>query len=216
MTTGYENVAFGTHAGQTVTTARQSSFFGAYSGFNATGERNTFLGAYAGNDAGAGTSNVGIGYRAGAGASGTGLGNGNVAIGQFAMEIPGAVGGCIAIGGWAGRYADNNRQVFIDTNDRTNIAGARDSGLIYGKGEATPATQVLHFNASTRLGRAGNLVADLPTAAVGFRGFRSHVIDSSVAYATGNLGVTVVGGGNKTVPVVCVTDDGSVYRWAIG
>lgn len=216
LTTGYENAAFGVHAGQSQTTGRQSTFLGAYSGYNITTQvGNTFVGYFAGNCAGLGAgsanNNVGIGFQATKGATASGVGDYNVGAGYLALSEMAGVGSCIGIGPWAGRYANNNRQVFIDTVDRTNIAGEQDSGLVYGKAENTAQTQVLHLNANTRLGWKNATVAQLPAASSTYQGFRAHVTDASVAYTSANVGSTVAGGGANTVPVFC-----NGTNWVIG
>lgn len=216
LTTGYENAGLGVHAGQAQTTGRQSTFIGAYTGYNVTTQiGNTFVGYYAGNCAGlgAGSANycVGVGFQATKGATASGTGDYCVGVGYLALSEIAGVGSVIGIGPWAGRYANNNRQVFIDTIDRANIAGEQDSGLIYGKAENTAQTQVIHLNAGTRVGWASATVAQLPAAAVGFRGYRAYVTDASVAYTSANIGTTVAGSGANVVPVFC-----NGTNWVIG
>ncbi len=216
LTTGYENAAIGVHAGQSQTTGRQSTFAGAYSGYNITTQvGNTFVGYYAGNGAGLGAGsanyNVGVGFQATKGATASGVGDYNVGAGYLALSEMAGVGSCIGIGPWAGRYANNNRQVFIDAIDRANIAGEQNSGLIYGKAENTAQTQVLHLNAMTRLGWAGATVSQLPAASSTYNAFRAHVTDATVAYTSANVGSTVAGGGSNVVPVFC-----NGTNWVIG
>ena len=216
LTTGYECAGFGTHAGQNVTTAKQGTFVGAYSGFNlATNNGATFVGYSAGANAGLGAATpdyvVGVGHSACKGAAASGVGAYSVGVGYLALGEMAGVGSCIGIGPWAGYYANNNRQVFIDTNLRANIGECQNNGLIYGKGESTPQTQVIHLNAGTRLGWGSATVAQLPAAAAGFKGYRAYVTDASVAYASANVGSTVAGGGANCVPVFCTGT-----AWVIG
>jgi len=195
LTTGYWNTVIGVHAGQNLTTAAFSTFLGANAGFYA----------------GTADSNTAVGYQALQGTV-SGLGANNTALGFRALGDINASASCIGIGYAAGKYADNPRQVFIDNADRTNIAGCQNIGLIYGKGETTAAAQVLHLNANVRIG-AGNapVVAGLPAAAAGYKGFRGYVTDASVAYTSANVGSTVAGGGANTVPVFC-----NGTNWVIG
>ena len=195
LTTGYWNTAIGVHSGQSLTT-------GAYC---------TFLGAQAGYNGITADSNTAVGYQALLG-TGSGLGANNTALGFRALGDINTAASCIGIGYAAGKYANNARQVFIDNQDRANIAGCQHIGLIYGKAETTAAAQVLHLNAQTRIG-AGDapVVAGLPAAAAGYKGYRGYVTDATVAYISANLGSTVAGGGSNCVPVFCTG-----AAWVIG
>jgi hypothetical protein len=216
LTTGYENVGAGTHAGQSITTGIQNTLLGYSAGFNVTTQGgNTFVGNSSGSNAGlGGTSqfNTALGRDSLRGTA-SGLGQLNVGIGYFALRDINTADQCAALGPYAGRYANASRQLFVDTGgDRTNIANCQNIGLIYGKGETTAAAQVLHLNAQVRIG-AGDapVVAGLPAAASGYKGYRGYVTDATVAYTSANVGSTVAGGGSNTVPVFC-----NGTNWVIG
>ncbi len=197
-TDGYQNAAFGTHAGGGIVSGIGNAIFG-YAGGSATkalGNFNALHGSEVAGGAGAATvgqQNVGVGYRA--------LYNINTA-----DQV-------VALGPYAGQYANASRQLFIDTggSSRANLAAQQDSGLVYGKGETTAQTQVLHFNAAVRVGWGTATVAQLPAAGAGLRGFRAWVGDASVAYTSANVGSTVAGGGANAVPVFC-----NGTNWVIG
>jgi len=195
LTTGYENTAVGVHSGQYLATGAANVFVGYTAGFNSTG-----------------TANYNVGVGVGALAATAGVGSGNVALGYRSLYSINTADQCIGIGYFAGRAAGASRQLFIDNVDRgVTLAAAQDSGLIYGKGESTAQTQVLHFNAATRVGWGSATVAQLPAAAAGLKGFRAWVGDATVAYTSANVGSTVAGGGANTVPVFC-----NGTNWVVG
>lgn len=195
ITSGYENAALGTHAGGGITTGTGNVHVGCYAG-GATTTPGNF--------------NVVVGNGAATG-NGATTGNGHVAIGYRALYSVNTADQCVGVGYFAGQWANASRQLFIDNVSRANIAGAQDSGLVYGKGESTAQTQVLHFNAATRVGWGSATVAQLPAAAAGLKGFRAWVGDASVAYTSANVGSTVTGGGSNAVPVFC-----NGTNWVIG
>lgn len=190
VTTGYQNTALGTHAGGGITTTSNNTAIGyaAGSATKALGEWNTLIGS----EAAGGTGGASVGAR-------------NVLVGYRAGYNINTADDVVAIGTNAGQFANASRQLFIDSNggNRANLAAAQDSGLVYGKGESTAQTQVLHFNAATRVGWGSATVAQLPAAAAGLKGFRAWVGDASVAYTSANVGSTVAGGGANAVPVFC-------------
>jgi hypothetical protein len=215
LTTGYENTAIGVHSGDDLTTGIQNTLLGYSAGFSlSTQAGNTFVGHGAGSNAGLGgasANNVSVGRDALRGTA-SGVGQNNVAVGYFACRDINTADQVVGIGPWAGRYANASRQVFIDTADRSNIANSQNIGLIYGKGEATAAAQVLHLNAQVRIG-AGDapVVAGLPAASAALRGFTGFVTDASVAYTSANVGSTVAGGGANVARVFC-----NGTNWVIG
>lgn len=118
---------------------------------------------------------------------------------------------CLGVGYAAGKYANADYQIFIDTLDRANLANEQDVGLIYGQVGATAPVQQLRINAVVRLGWGAATVSQLPAASATYRGYRGHVTDASVAYTSANVGSTVAGGGSNTVPVFC-----NGTNWVIG
>lgn len=189
LTTGYENIGIGVHAGDSLT----------------TGVGNTFVGFDSGSNTITKNFNVAVGHQA-MNASGE-TGSGNVAVGYRALGSINTADQCLGLGYFAGRYANNSRQVFIDVVDRTNITNAQNVGLIYGKGESTAIAQVLHINALTRIGPPSVTVATLPAAAAGLAGYRAFVTDANAT----TFASIVAGGGSNGVPVYC---DGT--NWRIG
>jgi hypothetical protein len=229
--TGYASTAIGYQALYSTTTGRRNTAVGVYALTSATeGFENTAVGVHAGQYLTAGDSNTFVGYAAAFNSNGvcnyntavgvsalagtaSGLGSQNTAIGFRALFGINTADQCVGIGSYAGQFANASRQLFIDTqaSTRANLAAAQDSGLIYGKGESTAQTQVLHFNAATRVGWGSATVAQLPAAAAGLKGFRAWVGDASVAYTSANVGSTVAGGGANAVPVFC-----NGTSWVIG
>jgi hypothetical protein len=213
-TTGRRNTGVGTYALQLLTTGYQNTAMGVHAGNGLTaGLANTFIGYAAGGTSTAPLNfNVAVGSEAFVG-SGATTGSSCVAIGYRALQNINTADSVIGIGAFAGKYANASRQVFLDAGgDRTNIANCQNIGLVYGKCETTAAAQVLHLNAQVRIG-AGDapVVAGLPAAAAGLKGYRGYVTDASVAYASANVGATVVGGGANTAPVFC-----NGTNWVIG
>lgn len=201
VTTGYTNVAFGTHSGNGLTVAAGCTFAGYSSG---------------GISAVSGDFNTAIGYLALNGttlAAGAALGGGCTALGAFALErVTNAWNNLLAIGNCAGKYAAGARRLYIDGLDRLTEAGSQDDGLIYGEMDASAANQRLRVNGLTRLGSANAAtVANLPAASAALRGFRAYVTDASVAYTSANVGSTVAGGGANVAPVFC-----NGANWVIG
>jgi hypothetical protein len=221
---GYATVAVGYQALTANTSGRRNTAVGVYaSSANTSGYQNTTFGTHAGGGITVSYSNTMIGYAAGGASADMGFantavgdstlggsvakGDGNTAIGYRALSgMVAPLGYCIAIGYAAGKYANNNRQVFIDGADRGNITNCQDVGLIYGKHESTAVAQRLHFNAITRVGPPSLTVATLP-AVTGLTGFRAFVTDASAT----TFASIVAGGGANGVPVFC---DGT--NWRIG
>lgn len=198
VTSGYQNTAIGVHSGQSLTTQRSNTFAGFSAGF------------YAGSGSGAAQYNVAIGDGAMYGTSGIGIGSSNTAVGYQALlwgSAAAALDNCIGIGALAGQFANNNRQLYIDTQAsvRATAAASQNEGLIFGEipNSGNVQTQGLKLNALVRLGSSTSpTVANLPAASAAYQGFRRYVTDSTVA-ASGNYGATVAGGGSNCVPVFC-------------
>jgi hypothetical protein len=199
ITTGRRNTAVGVYALQLVTTGYANTSMGVHAGNGlTTGTENTFYGYSSGGIDGpkTGSLNVALGSRALNGVSGTAdYGNQNVALGYDALgNISATIGNAVGVGPAAGKYANANRQLFIDSGgDRTNITNCQNNGLIYAKGESTAYTQVMNLNAMVRLG-VETTVANLGSAAT-YAGRCAQVTDSTVAYTSANIGATVAGGG---------------------
>jgi len=198
VTTGFQNTAIGVHSGQSLTTQRSNTFAGFSAGF------------YAGSGSGTAQYNVAVGDGAMYETTGVGIGSSNTAVGYQALLWGAAASpldNCIAIGALAGQFANNNRQLYIDTQAslRATAAAAQNEGLIFGEipNSGNIQTQALKLNGVVRLGSSTSpTVANLPTASASYQGFRRYVTDSTVA-AAGNYGATVAGGGSNCVPVFC-------------
>lgn len=205
-TSGRRNVWVGTYAGAALTTGYENTGIGVHAGDSlTTGVGNTFVGFDSGSNTITKNFNVAVGHQA-MNASGE-TGSGNVAVGYRALGSINTADQCLGLGYFAGRYANNSRQVFIDVVDRTNITNAQNVGLIYGKGESTAIAQVLHINALTRIGPPSVTVAMLPAASAGLTGYRAFVTDANAT----TFASIVAGGGSNGVPVYC---DGA--NWRIG
>jgi hypothetical protein len=231
---GYASTCIGYRAGASGGGGRRNTYLGVYAGENiTTGYENTLLGVHSGNGADTAIGNTCVGYGTcgltqkiqnfntcvgqgscnfGGVATGGVAGGNNVMLGFRTGWLMNAANQVLAVGYYAGAYANANRQLFIDTGgDRANLATAQDSGLIYGVGQSSAQTQELRLNAPTRLGWGSATVAQLPTCSATYRAFRAYVTDASVAYSSANVGATVAGGGSNTAPVFC---NGSA--WVIG
>jgi hypothetical protein len=192
-TTGYENATWGTHAGGGLTTAAGCSLMGFAAGGadDDMGNFVTGMGAYVLSSSQKKGSNI-------------------VAVGAYSLSsyTGGEWSNILALGYMSGKYCNASNQFFLDSRDRTNIAGCQDAGLMYGEFNATASAQRLRLNAFTRIGppntagASASTVANLPAAAAALTGYRGYVTDSSVA-AAGNYGATVAGGGANCVPVFC-------------
>lgn len=189
-TTGYANTGLGVHSGQSNTTGASNTFVGYGSGFYGVSANE----------------NVAVGYQALYGTV-SGLGSQNTAVGYRALADINTADRCIGIGFAAGKYANNSRQVFIDNLDRANITNCQDVGLFYGKAETVAANQVMHLNATVRVGPPSLNVSGLPAAATALKGYRAYVNDANAT----TFASIVAGGGANIVPVYC---DGT--NWRIG
>jgi hypothetical protein len=81
------------------------------------------------------------------------------ALGSYAGYHGGTNG--LYLGYKAGKYADVDNEFYLDTLDRTTTELSRTNGLMYGRFNATPASQVLRLNA-----QMGILTPGDPTATV--------------------------------------------------
>lgn len=168
-TTADYNSAFGTKAGST-TTGGSNSFFGYLAGQNSTSAANNCMfGAYSGVGLGAGQGNLGIGFYAG-GALGSGNFNtliggtagyqvtnrsGNTAVGYGALYslVDGEYN--VALGYGAGYYETGSYKLWIDYQQRTNLADAQAKALVYGGFAATAADQFFTVNGQVNVSGHG-------------------------------------------------------------
>lgn len=220
--TGYASTAVGFEALKVNTTGRRNTALGVYSLTSlTTGFENTAAGVHSGQNVAAGIGNVFFGYAAGFYGSGTcqfntglgsgalsgtaGLGIGNTAVGYRALGNINTANNCLGLGFFAGRYADNVRQIFIDVLDRTNNTNSKDVGWAYGEADSVAINQRARMNSLVRVGPPGITVATLPAAAAALAGFRGYVTDANAT----TFASVVAGGGSNVVPVYC---DGAAWR----
>ncbi|HAM41645.1 MAG TPA: hypothetical protein DCP69_10000 [Candidatus Omnitrophica bacterium] len=215
--TGTYSVAFGDYAGYE-SAANYIAVVGANAGKSNTGASLAALGyAAAQSNTGAGViaighnaaiSNTGnnvtaIGYSALSG--GTNTGATNTAVGAYALYGNTSGAGNVAVGYYAGAYSTTQgNEFFIDNQDRTNRAGDIAGAIIYGRFNATPASQILRFNAEIELG-AAEVYRTIDTGYAriygGTEGFgaslvlygSTHATNASEAYLNGSAGVFISG-----------------------
>lgn len=199
-TTGASNVAIGANAMPANTEGLANVAVGEQTLYsNTTGGLNVAIGITALNSNIAGSENVAIGYGPSyANTVGTDniaigtqplyfndAGNHNVAIGYTALyralgdnnvgvgreTLYNALGsGNVALGGFAGKYETGSDTFYIDNQDRTDLATARLSSLMYGTFNADPAAQTLVINASINGLQFGDGAAnDVGTTVVGYQ-----------------------------------------------
>lgn len=211
---GRRNTSLGAYAGELTTSGYSNAFYGTHAGNgNTTGSQNCYFGQSAGGTtANHGLGNIALGYGAMDNPSAS-YGNLNVVVGYQAMSAATAtIGQVVAVGPSAGKYASQNRELFIDTlGDRGSAANERDNDLIYGRSQSSAGAQDLRLNSPTRIGWGAAVVANLPTASTALKGYRAYVTDASIAYSGAAIGTTVAGGGSNTVPVFC-----NGTNWVIG
>jgi hypothetical protein len=129
--------------------------------YNTSGAYNTGVGSRAGELTSSGSSNTSLGRAALAfnefGSSNTAIGessmfsgfNGsdNTAIGRSTLQANDTGSRNVALGSYAAKYSVGNDNFFVDSRDRTDSAGEQAGALLYGKFNATPASQTLTTNA---------------------------------------------------------------------
>jgi len=139
-TTGYFNAAVG-----------QNSLYS-----NTIGIRNTTIGDSSLYSNISGNDNVAVGYES---MEQNTIGNGNIAIGKWSLQFNSTGNNNIAIGYLAGKYETGSNKLFIDNQDRTNLAGGQANSFIYG--DMSAAT--LKINAAVT-GNSFNLITGLASA----------------------------------------------------
>jgi hypothetical protein len=112
-----------------------------------TGALNSLFGYSAGSSIISGGANCAFGshslYNNQTGAS-------NFAGGLRALYSNSSGSGSVAIGAWAGAYATDGNEFFVNNQNRTNLDGDKTKSLLYGTFAVDPANQTLKINA--RLG----------------------------------------------------------------
>ncbi len=143
-----ENTFFGYSSGIAVTSGVRNTFIGASAGISDTsGSRNTIIGRYAGAVLKSGTDNVFLGNDAG----GQSLSNYNTFLGVSSGYNNSTGINNIGLGYYSGKYTDLDRRLFINSLDRTNVAGDTTQSIIYARQHATASTQSLYLNSQVYL-----------------------------------------------------------------
>lgn len=144
ITSGNFNTFLGGGAGQLRTGGAGNTFVGYNSGYAAgNGAQNAALGQIALEDLTTGDFNLGIGYGAGQNIT---TGSFNTALGWGALTANLTGGNNIAIGPRAGNHETGNSKLWIDSQDRADLATAEATSIIVGTMGATRAAQQLNVN----------------------------------------------------------------------
>ena len=170
LTTGFRNTVIGRYAGQELTTGSYNNLFGSYSGnVLVDGVSNNFQGWYAGGAATNGSRNTAVGESATryniTGSDNTAFGfralfgvstnshSNNTAIGASSGYGITTGNRNVFLGYQAGyNQTTNSDRLIIDNQNRTSAAIEATNALIYGVFNATPANQILTFNANVGIG----------------------------------------------------------------
>lgn len=146
------NLLLGNLAGNLTMTGGNNLLIGSYSGSQITdGNYNTFIGQYAGYGVTGGDFLTGIGWST---LNATTTGQYSAAFGYKAgYSCTGS--SSVFLGPFAGSYETAGNALYIDNQDRTNLATGKTNALIYGTFNATVASQQLTVNAGTLNFNAG-------------------------------------------------------------
>lgn len=144
--TGTQNSAFGCQAMAASNSGTGNCAFG-YSALIvvSSGNYNTAVGYQAMPAETNGQYNVAMGLQAAQSQNG---GTGNTAIGTQALNSNVTGNYNIGLGFKAGNYETGSNALYIDNQDRGNLAGGKTGALIYGTFNATPTSQTLNVNAT--------------------------------------------------------------------
>jgi len=144
LTTGHGNMCVGYRAGRGITEGYANVCIGQDAGLNlTTGLNNMCIGSGALSAVSSGNGNVGLGVVAGQLIT---TGHNNTCVGYYSGYNLGSTSAGICIGFNAGRYETAGAALYIDSVDRSTEAAGRTNSLIYGKFNATPASQYLAVN----------------------------------------------------------------------
>lgn len=160
--TGTENVIYGSPAERVLTTGNNNTSIGNSTGKSmTTGSYNSLIGSGCGAKLTTGSSNAAIGFDA---LTNLVDGTGNVAIGVRAFGAATSMYNSVAIGGGAGDTATTGERnifigrkagrfetavshtLYIDAEERADLAACRAGAIITGKMSTNPASQELRFN----------------------------------------------------------------------
>ena len=132
--------------------ASNNTAVGYYAIRYATGSDNTAVGYNSQEGSGNISNNTSVGSNA---LSGT-TGSNSTAIGQSALQLSTSGNSNIGVGYYAGRYNTSaGNQLFINSLDRNNLSGDKDSSIIYGVQATSIGSQALTIN--------GNLLVNTTT-----------------------------------------------------
>lgn len=142
-TTGNYNSGFGYGALYSNLIGQRNAAFGFQALYQVTGSYNTAFGSSAMFTSQASSNGTGIGYSALYSQNG---GQENTAVGYLSAfnQVSGSFNNYF--GSNAGRYWTGSNKLFIDNQDRTNIAGDTTLAVIYGKMATTAANQYIKIN----------------------------------------------------------------------
>ncbi len=145
VTTGSRNDGFGSGAGILLSTGTDNSLFGFEAGWAlTTGVGNLCAGVNSGHLLGAGNFNTFLGYYSGPAATATG----SVGVGFRSLYRLTSGGSNVAIGPNAGAWlTTQSNRLFIDNQERTDLADAEAKALIVGTFDTTAAAQTVRVNA---------------------------------------------------------------------
>jgi hypothetical protein len=182
LTTGYNNLAFGTQSSYHVTTGYMNMAFGNQSLYTCTtGNQNVCIGEETLYELTTGQINVAIGRATGFLMT---SGVGNVLIGYGAGTSVTSGDYNICIGTNAGYYETGNLKLFIDCLSRASEADGRVSALIYGVMDASVANQTLSVNAALLLGTSQTTTNGLSGTVIWSMPFMGTAYKKFVAYLT--------------------------------
>jgi len=140
-TVSSSNIFIGSASGYYNTTGGSNVLIGHQSGYRlTTGNYNTFTGTNSGNENTSGSSNTAYGFQSNY-TNQTGSNN-------------------ITIGYKSGYYNILSNRLYINNQNRTNLAGDTTKSIIYGYMDADPTLQRLTFNAKTYVNNSFNFGVD--------------------------------------------------------
>lgn len=155
---GDYNTSLGYKSSYSLSTGTSNVTIGAESAEDITsGGYNIIIGRAAGNNITEGNGNVNLGYNAGFTNT---TGDYNVMLGENAGYTNASGDNIVAIGRYAGYYSTLSNRIFINSLDRSNIAGDTTKSIIYGYMDDDQTEQRLTFNAKTYVNNSLNYGED--------------------------------------------------------
>jgi hypothetical protein len=214
-TVGIMNTALGRNALRHSTVANYNTAVGMSSMLNNTeGSHNTSVGTGTlGNNTNGG-SNTAMGYGALA-SNGGGSTNTSVGVNSLQSNVTGSNN--VSLGYYAGGYNTASNKLYIDNQNRANTSGDDAGAIITGTMDATPANQMLRFNAQTWVGGlyASNYGGQLTVKNVGTQ--QNYLVGSTSDFSPASAGTQVSFGlgattGNTYGTISVLSTGGTVYN----